>query len=244
MNDEWIKRCSDLYERSYLRGVYTFSDFVDEDKIALIPLSKDKFTTDGATEFATRKMVRFGKVEDIGYEQDFPIVIIQILPLSKKFSLPLSHRDYLGAILSLGIERDKLGDIFVGENEGYVVCHNDVSALIQQSLDRVGRVSVKATVCAFVPPSALPKKQELEIVVSSLRCDVLVCKTYNLSRDDALEIFRENRVRINGNATTNNSYTLKNGDVVSVRGYGKFEFLRQNGLSRKGKLYVVIAVYK
>jgi RNA-binding protein YlmH len=95
----------------------------------------------------------------------------------------------------------------------------------------------------FVPASLLPKKQEKELVVSSIRCDVVICKTYNLSREDALEIFRENRVRINGNATTNNSYALKVGDTISVRGYGKFEFLGEVGISGKGKPYVKIALY-
>lgn len=243
MNEEWIKRCSDLYSRSFARGIFTFSDFVEEDKIALVPLTKDKFTCFGGTEFATRKMIRFGSEQDLGYSQDFPLVILKFSPLSKKFATPLSHRDYLGAVLNLGIERSKIGDIFCGENEGYAVCHEDVSDLICSSVDRVGRVSVKVETTEFVPASLLPKKQEKELVVSSIRCDVVICKTYNLSREDALEIFRENRVRINGNATTNNSYALKVGDTISVRGYGKFEFLGEVGVSGKGKPYVKIALY-
>jgi RNA-binding protein YlmH len=244
MNEEWIKRCNDLYSRSFSRGIYTFSDFVEEDKIASIPLSKNKYSAWGGSEFSTRKLVRFGNAEDLGYEQDYPLVIIRFSPLSKKFSSPLTHRDYLGAILNLGIERDKIGDIFSGENEGFAVCHEDVAMLIIESVDRVGRVSVKAQITDAVSPTALPKKEEKELVVSSLRCDVIICKTYNLSREDALEIFRESRVRINGNTTTNNSYTLKTGDIVSVRGYGKFEFLGECGVSGKGKPYIKIALYK
>ncbi len=244
MNEEWIKRCNDLYSRSFTRGIYTFSDFVEEDKIAQVPLKKDMFTTWGGAEITSRKMIRFGRKEDLGYEQDFPLTVLRFSPLSKKFASPLSHRDYLGAILNLGIERSKIGDIFSGENEGYVVCHEDVSDLICDSVDRVGKTSVKVERCNDVPTSFLPKKQEKELVVSSLRCDVVICKAYNLSRDDALEIFRENRVRINGNATTNNSYSLKNSDTVSVRGFGKFEFLGEVGVSGKGKPYIKIAMYK
>ena len=244
MHEEWIKRCADLYSRSFTKNIFTFSDFVQEDKIALIPLSKDKFKVWGGAEKTSRMMVRFGSSEDLGYEQDFPLVVIRFSPLSKKFASPLSHRDYLGAILNLGIERDKIGDIFSGENEGYVVCHEDVSALILESIDRVGRVSVKAEITTAVPESFLPKKEEKELVVSSIRIDVVVCKAYNLSREDALEIFRENRVSVNGIASTNNAYFLKVGDNVAVRGFGKFEFLGEVGRSSKNKPYVKIAVYK
>lgn len=244
MNEEWIKRCNDLYSRSFTKNVFTFSDFVEEDKIAQIPLSKDKFKAFGGAENTSRKIVRFGNAEELGYEQDFPLTVIRFAPLSKKFASPLSHRDYLGAILNLGIERDKIGDIFSGENEGYAVCHEDVCALILESVDRVGRVSVKAEIATEIPQSFLPEKQEKELVVSSLRVDVVICKEYNLSRDDALEIFRESRVRINGIATTNNAYFLKIGDSVSVRGFGKFEFLGEVGRSSKGKPYVKIAVFK
>ncbi len=244
MNEEWIKRCKDLYDRSFTRGVFTFSDFVEEDKIAQIPFGKDKFTAWGGAEYTERKMVRFGKEEELGYEQDFPLVILRFSPLSKKFATALTHRDYLGSILNLGIERSKIGDIFSGENEGFVICHLDVSSLILDSVDRVGRTSVKVEVSSVVPSSFLPKKEDKELVVSSLRCDVVICKTYNLSREDALEIFRESRVRINGNATTNNSYVLKNGDCVSVRGFGKFEFWGEVGKSGKGKSYVKISMYK
>ncbi|MBE5732420.1 MAG: hypothetical protein E7353_05205 [Clostridiales bacterium] len=244
MNEEWIKRCNDLYARSFTRGIYTFSDFVEEDKIALIPLKKEQFTTWGGAEITTRKMIRFGNSEELGYEQDFPLVVLRFAPLSKKFATPLSHRDYLGAILNLGIERSKIGDIFLRDNEGYAVCHEDVADLICESVDRVGKTSVKVEKCKDVPSSFLPQKQERELVVSSIRCDVIICKAYNLSRDDALEIFRENRVRINGNATTNNSYLLKIGDIISVRGFGKFEFLGEVGVSGKGKPYIKIATYK
>lgn len=244
MNEEWIKRCSDLYSRSFARGIYTFSDFVEEDKIASVPLSKDKFTVWGGAEMTDRKMIRFGSVKDMGYEQDFPIVTLKVSPLSKKFASPLSHRDYLGAVLNLGIERTKIGDIFSGENEGYIICHEDVARLIIESVDRVGKTSVKVEECSVVPQSFLPKKEERELVVSSVRCDVVICKAYNLSREDALEIFRAGKVRINGVESTNNSYSLKNGDVISVRGFGKFEFLGTVGVSGKGKPYVKIAQYK
>lgn len=244
MNEEWIKRCNDLYGRSFARGIFTFSDFVEEDKVALVPLSKDKFTVWGGAEYTERKMIRFGSAEELGYDQDFPLVILKVSPLSKKFASPLSHRDYLGAVLNLGIERSKIGDIFSSDNEGFIVCHEDVAELIMQNVDRVGRTSVKVCKTDCVPSSFLPQKEEKELVVSSTRCDVVVCKNYNLSREDALEIFRENRVRVNGVATTNNSYSLKDKDVVSVRGFGKFEFLGVVGTSGKGKPYVKIALYK
>ena len=244
MDEQWIKRCNDLYTQSFTKNVFTFSSFVEEDKIAQIPFKKDCFTVWGGAEYTTRKMVRFGNKEELGYEQDFPLVAIRFSPLSKKFASPLSHRDYLGAILNLGIERDKVGDIFASDNIGYVVCHTDVSKLIIESVDRIGRVSVKAEITDSVPSSFLPKKEERELVVSSIRIDVVICKAYNLSREDALEIFRENKVRINGVQSTNNAYFLKSGDNISVRGFGKFEFLGEVGKSSKNKPYIKIAVFK
>ena len=117
-------RIRELADKSYNQNQYTFTGFLGlAEQDALWQVEREvKFagiTLYGGREEAERKILRFGSEAELGYEQPFPICCIRIRPLSAKFADKLSHRDYLGALMNLGIERSTIGDILPGEKEAY-----------------------------------------------------------------------------------------------------------------------------
>lgn len=190
-----------------------------------------------------RKVIRFGSVSDLGYEEPFPIVCIHIRPLLVKFADKLSHRDFLGSLMNLGIDRSTLGDIVVGEKECYLYCLESIADFICENLTKIKHTNVK---CERVEDGKeIPREEpaEISILVSSERLDGVISKVYQMSRSDALEYFRAKRVFVNGRLCENNSRTLKSGDVVNVRGYGKFVYSGVAYETKKGKLNVTVRIF-
>lgn len=179
-------------------------------------------------------MLRFGDPEEFGYEEEFPLCCIHVTPLMKKFAQDLSHRDFLGALMKLGMERTELGDILVKEREAYLFATEQMAAVICSELTRVSHTSVMAVICD--PPEEImtPQTEEGILQAASLRIDGFVCKLCKLSRATGAQLFVAGKVYVNGKCMENESYLLKEGDKVSVRGYGKFRFLREGGTTRKG----------
>lgn len=144
--NELINHIADLAKRSYSDSVYTFSGFLSlaeqsEIHAAEKDLAYAGITFFGGTDGCERQMVRFGSFENLGYEENFPIVTLVIAPLNSKFSDDLTHRDFLGAIMNLGVNRDVIGDILVRENTGYIFCDQKIARYLSENLDRVKHTS-------------------------------------------------------------------------------------------------------
>ena len=133
-------RFRDLADKSFRQGIYTFTGFLGLSSQELFwqeetGLKYAGYRLNGGYEGAERVLIRFGSGEDLGYETEFPIACIRIAPLARKFADELSHRDFLGALMNLGIERCKLGDIMIdGEKalfsadvgkQSYFPCHRN-----------------------------------------------------------------------------------------------------------------------
>lgn len=242
------KRFEELAERAYSENRYVFTDFLDMSGLSAFydverNLAYAGTSVSGGTEGCERCMVRFGSPESCGYEEEFPIELLHIRPLMKKFSDTLTHRDFLGTIIGLGLERTKIGDIVVRDNEAYVFVSDTVSDYIIRNLTRVKHTSVRVDKCDDVPEEIAPKTVEESVIVSSNRLDAIIAKVYNLSRDAAVRYISEGKVFINSREMTGNAKSLKEGDVVSVRGMGKFIFGSEGGTTRKDKLYISIRRY-
>ena len=181
------KRFEELSKKPY----YTFTDFLGLAEQSaftevLPKLRGVKYTAFGGAEGAERVMIRFGDEEDFGYDEPFPIVCVKVEPLSQKFADKLTHRDFLGALLNLGIERSTLGDIVISENVGYIFAKDDMAKFITDELCRVKRTDVKATVTENLPTSELYKTERIKIQISSERIDAVIAKVYAMSREDSL----------------------------------------------------------
>ena len=145
--------------------------------------------------------------------------------------------------MNLGIERDVLGDIIAKDNTGYVFCEDAMAEYLKDHLDRVKHTSVVCAIVKDCPEAAKPEFSEEELVVSSGRCDAVVAKVWNLSRSQSIELFRAKRIFVNGRQYENNSGVLKQGDVVSARGFGKVIFDGFLNETRKGRIRIRIRRY-
>lgn len=241
------KRFMDLSRNSFERDIYTFTDFLTMDELtALHECTKDlygKFTLFGGYDEAERCMARFGSYEQTGYEQDFPIVCVHISPLQQKFAQALNHRDFLGSLMNLGIERSKLGDIVIKDDSAYVFVVGTIGNLICNELTRVKNTSVMGKIIEDAGDIPHPQFMDVQIQIKSERLDAVIAKAYNLSRSQSAELFAAQKVFVNGRLMENESYVPKLKDVISVRGCGKFVYEGVEGSSRKGNLYASIKKY-
>lgn len=239
------KRLAELAEQSYQNNAYYFTDFLSATDAALVYLAAEDmdFTLWGGAEGCERVMIRFGNPEDFGYEIPFPIRLIKIEPLIKKFSDELTHRDFLGALMNLGIERDTIGDIVVKERTGYVFVVERIGDYIQENLGQIKHTHVKCQVLEEMPEEVKPQLEPVELIVSSIRMDSIISKLYRLSRNQSLDLFRKKLVLVNGRVFENNSGSPKDGDVVAVRGHGKFVFRGVQHDTKKGKQVILVERY-
>lgn len=242
-------RFRDLADKSFNQNMFTFTGFLgmsEQDVFYRMSgeLRHAGYELNGGFEMAERQMVRFGNAEELGYEVPFPIVCIHIEPLMRKFADQLSHRDFLGALMNLGIERSTIGDIRVQEKEAYLFCQDTIAPFICENLDTIKHTHVKCTVTENVAEIALEEPQREVLQVASIRIDAVISKVYNLSRGDCLEYFKAGKVFASGRMCENNSKMLHAGDVVNVRGFGKFIFEEELGETKKGKKNVAVAVFR
>ena len=243
------KRLLELAERSYSQNIYTFTNFMGLSSLqAFYEIRKELeyagVDVNGGAPVCERQMVRFGSPELLGYETEYPIVCLRVEPLLLKFAENLTHRDFLGAIMNLGIEREMIGDIFVEEKAAHVFCVESIAPYLVENLDQVRHTHVKCRVTEVPQALASPRLEEASVSVSSARIDGVISKLYNIPRSTSLELFRTGRVFVNGRATENNSYALKKGDSVTARGFGRFLYEGEQGETRKGKLRVLVKVYR
>lgn len=242
------KRFMELAEKSERNSQYLFTDFLslaEQDLFyqAMKQFGETGYSVNGGVEGAERVMVRFGSQESFGYEADYPIACIEVRPMLEKFAEDLSHRDYLGALMNLGIERDLLGDIIIRGSTAYLFCVERMADYIIEQLDKVRHTNVKCRRSENLPKEAEPRLSMQELVVSAQRADSVIAKVYHLSRSQSLSLFREKKVFVNGRIFENNSGAFQPGAVVSVRGYGKFRYDGMLQETKKGRMRVLIAQY-
>lgn len=249
MDELFRKRMKDLAMQAYNKGIYTYSSFLSEAEISDIygmerEIDFIGFTLFGGFEDSTRKLVRFGSLEQLGYDEVFPISCVEIVPVNMKFGEELSHRDYLGALMNLGIERDTIGDILIKNKKAYVFCLNKIADYILKNLGKVRHTFVRVTCTEQIPEDIKLSLADEVLLISSERIDTIVAHFTKLSRNAAVELFREKAVLVNGRVYENNSGILKVGDIVSVRGYGKMIYDGIETTTKKGKLRVKIKRYQ
>ncbi len=242
------KRFLELYRKSDSAGIWCFSDFlglaeqaVFSELCSVIPRSS--VTAFGGVSGTERVMLRFGCEEEIGYTVPFPIVCLKIEPKSMKFAEGLSHRDFLGAIMNLGIERSVIGDIAIRNNISYLFCKEGIAEYIRESLIKIKHTDIKISIAEEIPEGELYKTEAKTVQVSSERLDAVIAKVFSLSRDDAQALFSRGLVFVGGVQQSSTSYTPREGDAVSVRGHGRFIYRGFKSLSKKGKMNVSVDLY-
>ena len=236
------KRFLELAYRAEKTGQCVYTEFHSMHGVALAHDAARgicEVTEWGGYPDAERMMIGFGTDGNSG----FPVTLIRISPKQQKYADKLSHRDFLGALMNLGIERDVLGDIIVSENTGYVFAAEGMADFIMESISSVKHTAVNCEVIDSLPEDAKPKWKQMEINVSSLRADAIVSKAFNLSRGNSKDLFSSEDIAVNGAVLKNPGKEPDEGDVISVRGYGKFKYCGALRETKKGNLVCRIEKY-
>ena len=201
-----------------------------------------QYKTYGGYGLSERQMAAF-LPDALYYDYQYPIQIIEISPVNRKFAEELSHRDYLGAVMNLGIERCKLGDILIEDGKAILFAKEELAGYIMEHLTRIRHTTVKTSILSTFEDSYEPRYEELKGTVASVRLDTVLSLAYPLSRSKITGLIEGARVFVNGKLVTSNGYRLKEGDILSVRKMGRIGY---NGIlseTKKGRYMVSIRKY-
>lgn len=250
MEDEKLleKRLLELARLSYENSRFTFSDFLGmgEQDLYYRLEAKLRYASPqlyGGYDDSERQMLRFGDPEELGYEEEYPLCCLQAKPLSQKFADTLNHRDLLGALMNLGIKRSMLGDILLTDNVGYIFCHEKIAPFLLENLSKAKHTPLSLSLWTQPLPPQSIRTQERSLIGASERVDLLISKCYDLSRKEAQALIEGGKLFLNGRNCIDASRSCKEGDVISLRGYGKFRFIGAAGQTRKGNLNLRIEEY-
>ena len=240
-----VKRFAELAYLSESRSAFYFTDFLSPSTAALAydAIPEHLITAFGGADGCERVILRFGDPAAFGYEEMFPVVCIEIRPTQAKFSDALTHRDYLGALMSLGIERDTIGDVIVRDNTAWLFALPHIGRLICDELYEVRHTSVRAAVIDALPQEADFRFEERELIVPSLRMDALAAKLCHLSRGKAKELFASGQILLNGRLCTKESTVPRQDDVIVIRGHGKYIFDGAVRQTAKGNTVIRVRYY-
>jgi len=196
-----------------------------------------KYIAAGAYEEAERKIIVLFPHYLEDYMVDTPIAVFEIKSTSRFEKL--DHRDYLGAILGLGLKRDKIGDIIVHNNTCQIIVHSSIKDYILYNLSKVGNVSVKVRELKFeeITPPEIQYKQ-INGNVASLRLDAVLCLAFKVSRTEAQNIISRERVSINWGQVAKSSYEVKEKDIISVKGKGRVIVDSIDGKTRSERIII------
>ena len=239
------KRLTELCENSRKNSAFYFTDFLSQAEVSDVAqrFSPSDVTLFGGAEGTERMIARFGNASELGYEVPFPIALLLVTPLNSKFADELTHRDILGALMNLGIERDIVGDIIIRGKNTYVFVVERMASVIESELCRVKHTTVRVDRITEAPEDIKPRFERSNLIVSSLRLDLIVSKVYHLSRQAAKDLFTDGNIFLNARLCTSPATPVKDGDIMSVRGFGKFIFRSVNHETKKGNLSVSIDRY-
>ncbi len=242
MNEEvtyFAKRCVDLSKQANRKGIVTFSDFLTVNEQLILKQNREQLESEyqmsGGYEYAERQMVAF--IPDaLFYEWDYPMQCIRIRPAYPKFAEKLSHRDVLGALMSLGIERSKIGDLIVTDSEMFFFAKKEIVPYIMEQMTSIRRTVVTLEIEAERQIDYIPHFTEKEAIVTSNRLDAVIAAICGVSRSVSLKMIQEGKVFVNGAECLHNTYYCKQGDLISIRGFGKVRFGDTIGVTKKDRI--------
>jgi len=198
---------------------------------------------DGGGTYSERKRVVIAPFYEEITNESFGLTLVQA-SYPDKF-ITLNHPDVMGAFLSLGIERRKLGDIFVENGKIQIIMAAAIAPYVMANLTAIKKAKVTLT---EKPLTDLMETEltwiESDKTVSSLRLDTILKEIYNLSRKHAIEFITKKLVKVNFKIVEDRKFDLQAGDLISLRGKGRSKLVRINGRTKKDKYKVTTAILK
>ena len=250
------KRLLESAQLAYQKEIVVYTDFLGLAEQNLFYSSLREFpavaySCYGGTKEAERFCIAFDGREPVSgltlTEPEeyylFPIVCVSISPSSLKYGEPLTHRDYLGALLHLGITRAKIGDIYIKEKQAYVFCTASIAEFICKELCTVRHTLVHCEITEPKEEELRPELKEITSTVASLRLDSFISVAFQSSRSSLTAFIDGGKTYVNGRLATKAGLQLKEGDIVSVRGKGRFVVAEVKNQTKKGRIVVTINKY-
>jgi len=195
--------------------------------------------TNGIFNDADRRMLSFSSGDA---PTKYPIDLLKIKNKSK-FSR-VDHKDYLGAIMSLGIKREKLGDLIIQDSTCFAPVCSDISNYIINNLKKVKNCPCVVTEYDYTLYDLPERKFEERVVITtSFRLDGLVSAVCNISRNSSVDLISAGKILVNYFHCVKKDKIIENNDTLTIRGYGKFKVVEIIGNTQKGRLKVAIKQY-
>lgn len=184
------------------------------------------------------------------FEDDFQMSFaaeIKVLHVRNTAGKSLSHRDFLGALMSIGIQRETIGDILVCDDEALIFIKTSIYKYVASALDKVGNCRVVISeLDSFDDISFekfLPTKIKKDIIVPSMRLDAIISDVYAISRNESQKLIKSGACKLNHAVCLNCDKSLTYNDLVSVLGKGRFEIHELTGETKKGNLRLNVLIY-
>ena len=240
-----FRRFTELADRAAVSGKVVCSDFLnlhEQSLLSALPRSA-VFTLFGGFDGAERQIACFGAIDTTQARAAACLSLLEAAPVNPKFADELTHRDFLGGVMHLGLRREMLGDILVHENRAYIFCKPQAAQVLENELTRVRRTSVRVTKAAALPDGAVLTLEPRETVIASERLDALVAAVFHLSRADAQKLIAAERVFVDSAAVLRPDFQPAPGQRISVRGGGRFRYDGVLRETKKGRLRAQVQLY-
>lgn len=243
-----LAKVLDQADFSLRKQEVVFTDFITPRMAGIVYQAIQKiyglyYAMFGGNENCERRKIGFAPEYCEIENQDFPIRVLKITT-NTKFSSPLSHRDYLGSILGMGIDRGKIGDIFVYDDKTLCYVSEEIAGYLAGNLEKIGKTKAKVENLA-IEEIILPEEKikEKYITVSSLRLDAVLSAAFPLSRGKAQEMIEAEKAFVNWQTVKSVSSPIKEQDIISLRGYGRVKLIEIKGKTKKDKIGMILHLY-
>ena len=210
--------------------------------------AKNYILTGGYSEAESKILIMYPEkiTEEIAKENITNIIKVIKIQLPNEQKGKYQHRDYLGTIMQFGLERERIGDIIVYEDEAYVIALSENVQYIKDSLQTTKKFKKsKIEIIDIVEMKVKkPEFEEIKISVSSQRLDNFISEICKISRSETTRLIASELVSINCKIETKQTKTVEIGDILIIRGKGKFIVSDFLDINRKGKQVVIVKKYK
>lgn len=243
-----IEKLLEWVELVDARGITKRTDFLDPRQIEILSSIVNRtpgvhvYFDGGYLEAERRRAIILPDYME-PTSDEFAIALISI-ENRNPFST-LTHRDYLGALMHLGVVRDKFGDLLVQDDGAQLILEREILDFVLTHMNQVGRSTVLVSEIAFERIKPSNNAMENRVVsVASNRLDAFLAEALRMSRAKIQPLIKSGKVKVNWKLEDQTAAEINVGDVISVRGFGRFTILAENGRSKKGNFVYTLGFYK
>ncbi|MFS1513457.1 RNA-binding protein [Chengkuizengella sp. SCS-71B] len=244
----FVDKVFDWITRTEERHITKLTDFLDPRQAYILETMINsnlnvQHLLFGGYEDAERKRALIVPDYMMTQKDEIPIQVLSIRSDDDKFS-KLNHGDFLGAILGLGIKREKIGDLHLLKDQCQCIVAEEIIDYVNLHLHQVHRVHVSTDIVPLVQLKPIPvEMDESFITIPSLRLDSIISDAVKMSRSKILPFIKTGKCKVNWKVEEDPSKVLNEGDVISLKGFGRFKIISIEGKTKKGNIRLKIGKY-